>query len=185
MWKQVVRTRNFSGHNIKHFFEFLVSSEFGQRLSWTQTHSWCVCCLIAGLHGRWITGVRQPLSHCGRGQSAEAVRLPALSLSPRDTFVQPLVWQLFTLLFRTGLRSPHIHHWHENTGYPCLSTPIWPVWALTAHIYWKTLRITGRTNQMVVSQVLLLGETYYIQVNITLLLHQYALVVLCSLSALH
>lgn len=81
----------------------------------------------------------QPVSHCDGGQSAEAGH-PATcpgSLSPRVAFVQPLVWQLFTLLFRTGLRSPHIHHWHANTGYPCLSTPVWPVYVLTTYIHWK------------------------------------------------
>lgn len=117
----------------------------------------------------WITGVTQPLSHCGGGQRAEAGNWSALALSPRDGFVHPLVWQLFTLLFRTGLRSPHIHHWHENTGYPCLSTPpphthtIWPVRALHCSY---TLMGIGRTrwaNQMVVSQVPLLDEANYTQ----------------------
>lgn len=50
----------------------------------------CVCVCEKEGWG-WITGVMQPLSHCGGGQSAEAGRLPVLALSPRDAFVHPLV----------------------------------------------------------------------------------------------
>ena len=48
---------------------------------------------VGGWVGGGFTGVMQPLSHCGGGQSAEAGRLPtlALSLSLCDAFVHPLV----------------------------------------------------------------------------------------------
>lgn len=102
----------------------------------------------------------------------------SLPLSPPlcDAFVHPLVWQLFTLLFRTGLRSP-LHTSLTRKTQPTrachppsdLCGPLRLVYTQNTEEY----RTSRRTNRTAASQMSLLHEENYIYVNITLLLQEY------------